>query len=156
MSCLCQQMFMVLETVAYLSAHERVLLPSPINGGVKHRQMFLEEVSAIRHQRQIYFLQLWGLACNFWVLCLHVLCRFFTQQFVASLSIEMVQYCDITQLMVEPDRLLVWSTMERYKCHNRAGSFMYSNLCTSVTTKMNSTRCAKNTNDCGKYNFSAS
>ena len=146
-------------------------------GRGKPKQIPLEEVIVIWHKRQIDFLLIWGLLCSFWVLRHHVLCLMFTHQFSLSShsnNIYIAGCCSVTLLEKHtlPALLhvpvlwngeVLWHTtansrtwlvhvhLKRYETI----SFMYLDLCTSVTTKMNLTRHAK-IPPTGKYSFSDS
>jgi hypothetical protein len=65
-------------------------------------------------------------------------------------------WCDITQLIVEPDWWeFIWST-DTLEAHDKAVTFMYSDFCTSVTKKNEPTGHTENATDYGKYKLSDS
>jgi hypothetical protein len=71
------------------------------------------------------------------------------------ICVRMVKcWCDITQQLLESGTF-IWSTVKHYKCYNGAESFLYSDFCISVTTKMNQKNLT-NMTDCGKYKLSDS
>jgi hypothetical protein len=168
-SCVVQQLFVVLIWVLMKEFTFRL----QITGRVQPKQILIFDSSKIWHQRKIYFLLLWGLVCNYWVLRLHVVCLFFTQRFSSfgqSDKIYIAKRCSVVLLrsaflpcplewrsavIAQPDwRMFIWGCMKLCKRHAETDYFLCSDFCTSETTKMNPTRHAKNTTDCGKRNFS--